>query len=81
MYLRQNSTICYELSRITTSNLREFYELLTDCYEYITECCYSSKLLLVSYDCLRVLSPYDFLTQNIYKYCKSQMYRSYDNKS
>ena len=50
MYLRQQSTICYELSRITTSNLRAFYELFTDCYEYITECNYSSKLLRVNYD-------------------------------
>ena len=38
--------ICYQLPRITTSNLRDF----TDCYEYITECYYSSKLLRVSYD-------------------------------
>ena len=50
MYLRKNSTICYELLGITRSNLRAFYELLTDCNEYITECYYSSKLLRVSYD-------------------------------
>ena len=52
MYLRKNSTIRFELSRITTSNLRAFYEFFTDCYEYITECYYSSKLLRVSYDLL-----------------------------
>ena len=33
IYLRQNSTICYELSRIPTSNLRVSNDLLTCCYE------------------------------------------------
>ena len=76
MYLRQNSTICYELSRITTSNLRVFYELFTDCYEYITGCYYSSKFLRVvtnSYEL--VTSIYEslrFVCQKIYKSCKSQ---------
>ena len=52
MYLRKNYPICYELSQITKSNLRAFYEFFffTDCYEYITECYYSSKFLRVSYD-------------------------------
>ena len=42
MYLRQNSTICYELSRITTSILRAFYELfhglLRVYYVLVTTC-------------------------------------------
>jgi len=50
MYLRQYYTICYELSWITTSNLRALYELFTDCYEYITESYDSSKLLRVSHN-------------------------------
>ena len=40
----------HDLLRITTSYLRAFYELFTDCYEYNTECYDSSKLLRVSYD-------------------------------
>jgi len=49
MHLWQYYTICYELSRITTSTLRAFNELFTDCYEYITENYDSSKLLRVSH--------------------------------
>ena len=33
IYLRQNFTICYELARITTSNLSVSNDLLTCCYE------------------------------------------------
>ena len=50
MYLWKNSTICYKLSQTTTSNFQTFYKLFTDCYEYIIECYYSSKLLCVSDD-------------------------------
>ena len=70
MYLQQNAMICYELLRITTSNLLAFYELFTDCYEYITECYYSLKILRISYNqftcCYElVTSIYDFLPKNI----------------
>ena len=34
----------------TMSNLRAFYKLFTECYEYITECYYSSRLVHVSND-------------------------------
>ena len=56
MYLRHNYMICYELSRITTSNLRAFCEMFTYCYEYITECNYSSKRLRV------VTNSYELVT-------------------
>ena len=41
----------------------------TDCYEYITECYYSSKLILVSYDlfpCCYITNSYELVT-NIYE--------------
>ena len=36
MYLRVNSTSCYELSRMITINLQEIYDLLMCCYELVT---------------------------------------------
>ena len=63
MYLPQNSTICYELSRITTSKLRAFYELFTDCYEYIKEYNYSSKLYVLVTTGLRIVTnSYELVT-------------------
>jgi len=62
MHLRQYYTICYELSWITTSNLRAFYELFADCYEYITESYDSSKFYVLVTTCLRVVTiSYEYL--------------------
>ena len=58
MYLRQNSTICYELSQITTSNLQGFYELVTDCHR-------SFYVLVMT--CLRVVMNSYELVMSIYK--------------
>ena len=50
MYLRKNLRIRCDLSRITKSTLRTFYEYITDCDEYITECYDSSELLRINYN-------------------------------
>ena len=81
MYLRQNSMICYELSRITTSNLRAlkhpsilrnvtihriFYVLVTTCLRVVSNSC---KLGTSIYESLRCFAK---------KYIKPA---KFDNKS
>ena len=45
---------CHGLLRVVTDNYEQLMGILrvffTDCYEYITDCYYLSKLLRVSYD-------------------------------
>ena len=59
MYLRQHYTIYYELSRITTSNLRAFLRIVTSILQKVT--IQRSFFVLVT-TCLRVVTiSYEYL--------------------
>jgi len=85
--LRYLHTICYELSRTTTSNLRAFYELFTDCYKLlIRKVTIHRSLYLIVTTRLRVItiklkvftSPCDFLAQ--YKKNPANCVSSFDDR-